>query len=171
MSHSLSPRAAAFIARGRVKIDVTAAADAKEPRSERLIAFWREAAAPPALLRRAQLPARAILDLMSFIIVLEPADAGASDWRIRLFGMHLQELFKADATNALFSQIYEGSQLADQVGIYRQIAAGQAPHVTRGYLRGTDAGNTPLEIVHLPIEGREAGSRWLLIALFFTNNV
>ncbi|ABS64199.1 protein of unknown function DUF1457 [Parvibaculum lavamentivorans DS-1] len=137
----------------RIETNVAPIPAASHPLSLALIDFWERHRKDGRLLSRAELPCREAAPLLPNVFVLEPTDASARDWRLRLVGTTLTRWLDFDPTGMTISEFYHPDHVDHNAGVYRKVTTQQEPHITRGRLCGVKRDFLELEIVHLPMEG------------------
>ena len=138
----------------RIETNVVPAGAASHPQSRLLIDFWERHRKDGRLLSRSELPCREAASLLPSIFMLEPTNAAADDWRLRVVGTTLTRWLDFDPTGMSISEFYHPDHIAHNAGIYRMVTSEKQPHVTQGRLCGVNRDFLRLEIVHLPMEGK-----------------
>lgn len=150
----------------RVEMDVERFDDPEHPSGCKLLNFWYAHKGRGKMLKRSDLPAREILDLMPNLFILEPVSPAGEDWRFRLFGQGLAEILGGDPTGLQISQIYSPHQVEHNAALYRDRSQSCLPFVSRGRILGIERDYMPFEVTNVPIESEAGGPRMFLGGMF-----
>lgn len=125
-----------------------------QPTTRALFAYHAERQAAGGIIRRADIPNRALIRAMPGLYIIAPAgppENPVADWRFRLAGTELVARLGHDPTGVRISRILSPAQTRHQAGIYAEIAAGRLATVTRGRLKGLGRDFIHLEMAQVPM--------------------
>ncbi|MBP5855446.1 PAS domain-containing protein [Marivibrio halodurans] len=139
------------------------------PRAKALHAYWRALAPPPNLPWRRQIAMDdlARLDCLDSIFILEPLEDG-SDWRYRLLGTRIVEIYGQEVTNVPLREHMTSEEAEQAIALSNAVRDSREPLFLRARFVSGDY-DTPIETMSLPILGRDADDVWLFGGTFFTS--
>ncbi|NWH08860.1 MAG: PAS domain-containing protein [Alphaproteobacteria bacterium] len=130
-----------------------------------LLNHWQEALSQGRLLRREDIPCRALARQLPFLLLYQPLENGA-DWLYRVAGTALRARFGVDLTGRRLSDVVIPEQVRDRSAIWNGLLRERRFHLRKGRVDSAEHEHIEIEIVHLPIEGSR-GEGWILVGLFF----
>lgn len=134
-----------------------------------LFGYWRSLATPPALPARTQIAMDELarLGCLDSVFIVEPIDGGR-DWKYRLLGTRIVDLYGAEVTNIPFRDHMTSAEADEAIALSNSVRESRAPLFLRArFVSGTYS--TPIETMSLPITGRDADDIWLFGGTFFTS--
>ena len=153
------------------RVETVTVSEPTLPETATLLGFYLQTRARGALPRRQDLPNRELAYIMPSLYILEPAAPEGLDWRMRLMGQSLVELYGMDCTGLLQSDFLVPESADEQAAHNRHVTATEEPRLVQGRMMGVERDFHEFEAVCIPIFGHDGMTKWILSGLFIRSPI
>jgi hypothetical protein len=145
--------------------EFAALAEPHHPSAKRLLAFWENRPADGLVVGR-DFPSRVIADLLSYLTLWEPTQAG-SDFRVRLAGAAVCRRFGRDVKGALFSELFSADDFRHHFEETRELMQTGKAKVVESRLFDGNVQRLHQEVVILPVLAPNRIDQWVVVGIFY----